>query len=356
MHTLTASSARVLLAGLVLSLLPAVALAQGRPPACDLSDYDATQRPDLEGTPTEVTIGVSIVRVDRVDNVDESFFLDGFFRLSWRDTRLAEVVKMANRPRCRFALTDVWEPSIDIFNRRETSIELPDVVTVDTEGHVRYIQRIQSTLLAPMDLRDFPMDTQRLPLTFISFQHGPEEITLSLDETTATRETDLSIAGWEIEGILHRGGVLELGPGRPEARSHRFARYDYDFRVHREIDYYVWRVIGPLTLIVLMSWAVFWIDPGSFGVQVGLASTSILTLVAFLFSLNNVLPPLSYLTRMDVFLFSSLALAFLAFGEAIMTAVLKARKREELALRIDRWARWVFPSTFAVLHLVLWTV
>jgi hypothetical protein len=118
----------------------------------------------------------------------------------------------------------------------------------------------------------------------------------------------------------------------------------------------VWRVIGPLTFIVLMSWAVFWIDPGSFGVQIGLASTSILTLVAFLFSLNNVLPPLSYLTRMDVFLFSSLALAFLAFGEAIMTAVLKGRGREGRALRVDRWARWAFPIAFAILQLALWTV
>jgi len=38
-----------------------------------------------------------------------------------------------------------------------------------------------------------------------------------------------------------------------------------------------------------------------------------------------------------------------------MTAVLKAGDREALALRIDRWARWVFPATFAILHVVLWT-
>jgi len=68
-----------------------------------------------------------------------------------------------------------------------------------------------------------------------------------------------------------------------------------------------------------------------------------------------VLPPLSYLTRMDVFLFSSLALAFLAFVEAVLTAVLKARDREAFALRVDRWARWLFPAAFGVLHLVLWT-
>ncbi len=74
-----------------------------------------------------------------------------------------------------------------------------------------------------------------------------------------------------------------------------------------------------------------------------------------MFSLSQVLPRLSYLTRMDIFLYSSLALAFLAFGEAVLTGVLNARDRDALSLRIDRWARWIFPIVFATLNLVLWT-
>ena len=162
------------------------------------------------------------------------------------------------------------------------------------------------------------------------------------------------IPGWEIRETVSRGGVLEAEVQDESVANRRFARYDYEFHVGREISFYVWRIIGPLTFIVLMSWAVFWIDPSNFGVQIGLASTSILTLVAFLFSLNNILPPLSYLTRMDIFLFFSLALAILAFGEAVVTAVLQASDREALALRIDRWARWLFPAAFAALHVALW--
>ena len=355
MHTLAAFLGRVVVAGLVLSLAPAAALAQGGAAGCELGDYDPVQRPNPEGTPTEVGIGVYIVRLDRVDNVDESFRLDGFFTLAWRDERLAAVVRAANRQQCRFALQQVWDPQLLFYNRREMSLELPEAVTVDLNGDVHYVQRVQSTLVAPMDLRDFPMDRQSLPITFISYEYDPESVPLTLDETTASRETDVPISGWEIDELVRRGGALEVESGGPTAEVSRFARFDYVFRVHRDIDYYVWRVIGPLTFIVLMSWAVFWIDPGNFSVQIGLASTSILTLVAFLFSLNNVLPPLSYLTRMDIFLFSSLVLAFLAFAEAVMTAVLKAGDREALALRIDRWARWVFPATFAILHVVLWT-
>ena len=84
MQTRTAFLTRTIVAGLVLSLLPAAAPAQGRAAGCELGDYDPVQRPDPEGTPTEVGVGVYVVRLDRVDNVDESFRLDGFFISSSR--------------------------------------------------------------------------------------------------------------------------------------------------------------------------------------------------------------------------------------------------------------------------------
>jgi hypothetical protein len=79
------------------------------------------------------------------------------------------------------------------LNRRSMSVGLPDVVTVGTEGQVRYVQRIRSTLVDSMDLRDFPMDRQSLPLTLISYEYGLNELALSLDETAGSREADVSV-------------------------------------------------------------------------------------------------------------------------------------------------------------------
>jgi hypothetical protein len=356
MPTLATDLVRPFALGLILSLSPVWALAQSSPPSCDLGDYDPSQSPDPAGTPTEVGVGIYVVHLDRVDNLDQSFRLDFFLRLSWQDPRLAAVVGATGGRGCRFPLADVWEPRVLAFNRQDASLLLPRVVNVDAEGRVLHLQRVQTTLRAPMDLRDFPIDHQVLPLTLISIEYGPESVSLVTDETAATREHDVTIPGWEIHELVRRGGVLEAEVADEATQNRRFSRYDYEFHVSRELAFYVWRVIGPLTFIVLMSWAVFWIDPSNFGVQIGLASTSILTLVAFLFSLNNILPPLSYLTRMDFFLFVSLALALLAFAEAVTTAVLKAQDRETLALRMDRWARWLFPIAFGALHVVMWTL
>jgi hypothetical protein len=194
-----------------------------------------------------------------------------------------------------------------------------------------------------------------LPITIVSIEYGPDQVNLEFDTGAPAHGHDFMHAGWIVSEEKHEVGTLDTRSEDSSAENERFVRFDYMFQVRRELGYYIWRIIGPLSFIVMMSCAVFWIDPGMVGVQIGLASTSILTLVAFLFSLNTLLPPLSYLTRMDVFLFVSLLLAFTAFGEAIATAVLKASERENLALSMDRWARWIFPSLFAVLHIVIWT-
>ena len=110
MHTLATWLTRASVAALLLSLAPVPVLAQGSPPACQLVDYDPTRRPEADGAPTAVGVGVYLVRLDRVDNLDQSFRLDAFFRLSWRDPRLAAVVGTAGVERCRFPLEAVWGP------------------------------------------------------------------------------------------------------------------------------------------------------------------------------------------------------------------------------------------------------
>ena len=68
----------------------------------------------------------------------------------------------------------------------------------------------------------------------------------------------------------------------------------------------------------------FWIDPGQLGVQVGLATTSVLTMITVLLSVRSSLPPVSYLTRMDVLVMAGLSLVFVALLEALVTCSLAA--------------------------------
>jgi hypothetical protein len=337
----------------VLLVAPLTSTGQDAAAPCQVTNYDPDRRPEPADRPTAAHIGLYVVSIDWIDDIDQSFRADFFMTLTWNDSRLAEVVRASGLRSCRIPIDDVWHPRINLFNRLEFSRQLADVVTVDSEGQVEYVQRFQGSLRSPFDLRDFPLDRQVLPVTLISIDYGPEKVDLRFDTSTHL-DGPTRIAGWVVEDEGYRVGVLDTVTQDQPGEGENFVRFDYEFQVRRELGYYVWRVIVPMTFIVLMSWAVFWIDPGMVGVQIGLASTSILTLIAFLFSINAILPPISYLTRIDIFLFASLAIVFVAFAEAVATAVLKATDREKLSLTIDRWARVIFPAAFALIHAALW--
>jgi hypothetical protein len=101
-------------------------------------------------------------------------------------------------------------------------------------------------------------------------------------------------------------------------------------------------------MVVMMSWVVFWLDPKQAGPQIGIAATAILTLIAYRFTLGFLVPRLSYLTRLDIFITGSSLLVFLALVEALVT-VSTAENRPALSRRLDVSSRWLFPAAFVLL-------
>jgi len=103
----------------------------------------------------------------------------------------------------------------------------------------------------------------------------------------------------------------------------------------------------PLVLIVIMSWAVFWMDPIHSNAQINIAITSMLTLIAYRFATDNQLPRLPYMTRLDAFILMGTVLIFFSLIEVITTTILETNHRARLAKTIDRCCRLIFPAIFA---------
>ena len=123
----------------------------------------------------------------------------------------------------------------------------------------------------------------------------------------------------------------------------------FEFVAKRHSRYYIWQAVLPLVLIVMMSWVPFWVDPKKAELQFSIASSTVLTLIAFRFILASMLPPLPYLTRMDLLTIGGTILVFTAFLQVVLTSLLAHGTRLPLARRIDRCCRIVFPVAFAAL-------
>lgn len=300
-------------------------------------------RPGDGGEPLGVTVGVYLIDLFRITDVEQTFSADFHLSLIWQDPRLAaEGAGTRQLP-----LEDIWNPRVVILNQRNLSKQFPDVVQVDDKGVVFYRQRFSGKLSFRGDLSDFPLDSHVLPLWVISAGYGPEDIHLTVDTDRTGRSEQLTVSDWSIGP-----GETALNPLYFAPQKRTIARRGFTYKAERDPGYYFWKVLVPLALIVCMSWSVFWIDPAQLGPQVGVATASVLTLVAYQFILSGLLPRISYLTRIDYFILGSTLLVFLALVEAITTAYLAGQKDPSVARRIDRYARAIFPACF--LGLILW--
>jgi hypothetical protein len=121
-----------------------------------------------------------------------------------------------------------------------------------------------------------------------------------------------------------------------------FSGVSFVIVAEREVGYFLWTMAVPLALILFMAWMVFWIDPNFLPSQVGVATASVFSLIAYRTALRLSLPKVSYMTRADIFVLGATALVFGALGAAIATGRLAKEGKEDAAQTIDRWARWLY--------------
>lgn len=240
---------------------------------------------------------------------------------------------------------ELWSPILRIRNQRRLRGQFPEQLRIDREGVVSYDQRYFGELRALGDYSDFPFDTRDLRLELVAVDRSPEEIAWHLNEDRTGSADEVAVANWDVGAQSIELKSMTLLRGQP------FAAVDFVYPMTRRAEYFVWNTIVPLVMIVFMSWCVFFVNPAHLGPQLGLAATSMLSLIAYRFTLAGVLPPVPYFTRMDVFLSGASLLVFLALVEAVATSTLADRGHTALAGRIDRWSGLGFPTAFAAIIL-----
>lgn len=303
-------------------------------------------RPEADKGPTKVYGGIWLIDIDSIDSSAQNFVANVFIILRWMDPRLADPrgIRIYN-------ITQVWNPRIQISNEiglvRRT---FPEVVEVDKDGMVTYRQRFVGPFSQPLKLNDFPFDKQTFRLHFVSPGNAPTELEFIRDPKWIEAglpkaggiAKDISLPDWTIENYDTSSVPYVTGPGAA------VAGFAFDFLAKRDIEYYVWKVILPLLFIVMMSWTVFWIDPSNASTQIAVATTSMLTLIAYRFAIDLQVPRVPYFTKLDQFIVAGTALVFLCLIQVIITARLALTGREKTAKKIDKMSKIVFPLAFII--------
>lgn len=307
---------------------------------CAVPDLRTHIRPDPEGVPTVILTGVRVIDIREINDVDQTITIDLAIRRMWQDDRLAGLEG------CKLDVASVWFPELVLLNSGRLFERWPETVTIGPGGAVTYLQRISGTLASYHALRDFPFDSQAIDLSFILLDYEPEEALIELDAEFVGIYDILNISDWRIKGVAAQIDNGFVADAFDEVRT----KLDLTIEAERIRAFYVWKIILPISLIVFMSWSVFWIDPAQYGPQIGLSATSMLTIIAFIFAATNMLPPLGYFTLMDFFIGGATIFVFLALLVSLTTTYLNTIQFRESAKILDKACRFVFPLAYAAFN------
>ena len=337
-------AAAILAAADLAAVQSELSLQGGSSALCPSVEQLSLDRPSSSAGPTPVGVGVLLNDLVTLDDVAQSFSTDLFLIMQWVDPRLAEPARGASLSICALDGQRVWMPSVQFQGVRRFDKHYQDITGIDSLGVVTHAQRLNLEVAVPLDLRDFPFDRHTLAVEVQPGVFGVDEVQFEVLTGLTGIEERVSLTGWTLGA---QSASIETRYA-PRIRVNQ-TLFRFEVEAAREPRFYMFKMMVPLVLIIFMSWAVFWIDPQQVGPQLGLAATSMLTLIAYQFAFLGLLPRISYLTRADTFILSSSVLVFLALVEAIVAASLARSGRTERANRLDRTSRLAFPALLALI-------
>src|SRR5437867_186143 len=235
------------------------------------------------------------------------------------------------------------------------SRKFPESVEVDTDGTVVYRQRFVGSFTQPLHLNSFPFDEQTFRVRLAAVRYTPDEVKFVPEQSwidagipqAAGMSKSITLPDWTVDKWDIKTLPYTLAPGLI------YSGYVFEFTASRKVEHYILKVILPLVLIVMMSWAVFWIDPATSNTQFSIAVTSMLTLIAYRFAVDTQLPRLPYMTRLDAFFLVSTLLVFLSLIEVLVTTILDNNDQLAQAKKLDRYCRLIVPIIFVIASIAI---
>jgi hypothetical protein len=305
------------------------------------------ERPSRNGEPTVIEIGVFVIDIDEIDDVNQRFSVDLFIVARWQDPRLA-LPEAKRKGQVRFMMIDdVWTPRILFLNNRGLTLQLREGVEVDDLGNMKFQNRLSGELKVDLEFERFPFDVQRLPIDMVSYEYSTNEMQFSPDSAIVSQTDKFSIEGWQLKQLEPIVDVFMV----PADRT-KLPRLTYFIEAKRDSDYYVLTMLVPMSLIIFMAWTVFWLQPNIVPPRIAIATASIFSLIALGVSIRLGLPKVSYLTMADVFVLGCTLMVFVALGVAVIGSRWASSDRMEQALKLNAIARWVYMLLFVVVAFV----
>lgn len=318
-------------------------------------------------SPTKVDVTAFITDIQNLDELNEEVQVDAIFQYKWSDPRLAFDAKKEGAEyklfQGSFQLDETfegWRPQITIINEIGTPQIKDAQIRVYSDGLVILKEQRTLSLETPMQLEKFPFDKQTLKAYMIPFGFDNSEVQLAINPNYKTLVKDyvknnpeVNVSEWDFKDFsLSTSHPIKQYYGKPAKVSMLTLKISLD----RKPANIVWKVLFPLTLLVLAMWAIFWISPEALSDRLNISFIGILSVIAYQFVVEGDMPRIDYFTFTDGFMLLSFAILFSTIIESLSVYWLIRINKNLTAKFLDVFFRIAFPIVYIMLIALLYMI
>ena len=166
------------------------------------------------------------------------------------------------------------------------------------EAYIKYTSNSTYTFKNKFNLKSFPFDKQKVKIYLYNERHNINHFKALLSDYTEKRALEFkelnNVEGWNIVDV------------KTSYEFHKDPNVDDDhdgisviFELERKSGYYIFKVILPIILILIVCWSAVWINPKEIESRLTITIVCLLSLIAYNFVIDSEMPKLEYLTIMD---------------------------------------------------------
>ena len=225
---------------------------------------------------------------------------------------------------------------------------------------------------ADFDLMDFPFDEQILriemdnPYTidYNDFNNYPKPF---ISVFTPRNNVYLDLENYKNKNFLKEWTIEDVKVNNSIEVTESISSFDrdkivenlqdkiiIDIKVKRNINYFIFKIIIPVFLILSIAWSVMWIPPNQVESRLTTSIVGLLSLIAYNFVFNDDLPKLSYLTNLDRYIL--LSYLFCAIPTFLTIYFSRLTKKDyNIALEVNKKSRLIGMIIYLISSAVIFT-
>tara|TARA_B110000503_G_scaffold142597_1_gene239916 strand:+ start:308 stop:1927 length:1620 start_codon:yes stop_codon:yes gene_type:complete len=201
------------------------------------------------------------------------------------------------------------------------------------------------------NLRTFPFDKQKLIIYLKNNINDEFDYRALVSDFTMRKALEFknsnSIQGWNIINAK-----TEYHISYNENEKSYYDGVMLEFEIDRKSRYYIYKIILPIILILLVCWSAMWINPKEIESRLTITIVCLLSLIAYNFVIDSELPKLEYLTIMDYIILVSYVYATIPNFLSITTFNLMG-KNKKLCQRYESYGKKYGILSYLILILLI---